>query len=137
MFGDVARVAACLRARSLTACRPRRGGRHDPRNIAPISSAISAAPRASSVTSRVLWPDLGSAAIGAAGLPRKARSATASYRQNKGPQRASSFDRLQLEGMLAQIAREGLVRDLAGRLTADFARNRTATFGHPAGWTSG
>jgi carbon-monoxide dehydrogenase small subunit len=25
--------------------------------------------------------------------------------------------------MLAQIAREGLVRDLAGRLTADFARN--------------
>ncbi len=25
--------------------------------------------------------------------------------------------------MLAQIAREGLVRDLAGRLTAEFARN--------------
>ena len=28
-----------------------------------------------------------------------------------------------LRGMLAQIAREGLVRDLASRLTADFARN--------------
>ena len=28
-----------------------------------------------------------------------------------------------LKGMLAQIARDGLVRDLAGRLTADFARN--------------
>jgi aerobic carbon-monoxide dehydrogenase small subunit len=28
-----------------------------------------------------------------------------------------------LRGMLAQIAREGLVRDLAARLTADFARN--------------
>jgi len=28
-----------------------------------------------------------------------------------------------LRGMLAQIARDGLVRDLAARLTADFARN--------------
>jgi carbon-monoxide dehydrogenase small subunit len=28
-----------------------------------------------------------------------------------------------LRGMLAQIAREGLIRDLAARLTADFARN--------------
>jgi carbon-monoxide dehydrogenase small subunit len=28
-----------------------------------------------------------------------------------------------LKGMLAQIARDGLVRDLAARLTADFARN--------------
>jgi len=28
-----------------------------------------------------------------------------------------------LRGGLAQVAREGLVRDLAGRLTADFARN--------------
>ena len=28
-----------------------------------------------------------------------------------------------LRGVLAQIAREGLVRDLAARLTADFARN--------------
>jgi carbon-monoxide dehydrogenase small subunit len=28
-----------------------------------------------------------------------------------------------LQGILAQIAREGLVRDLASRLTADFARN--------------
>ena len=28
-----------------------------------------------------------------------------------------------LKGMLAQIARHGLVRDLAARLTADFARN--------------
>ena len=28
-----------------------------------------------------------------------------------------------LRGMLAQIAREGLVRDLAARLTAEFARN--------------
>jgi aerobic carbon-monoxide dehydrogenase small subunit len=42
-----------------------------------------------------------------------------------------------LQGMLAQIAREGLVRDLAARLTADFARNLErrlsgATEGGPA-----
>ena len=40
-----------------------------------------------------------------------------------------------LRGMLAQIAREGLVRDLASRLTADFAQNleRQLSGVHPDG----
>jgi carbon-monoxide dehydrogenase small subunit len=44
-----------------------------------------------------------------------------------------------LKGMLAQIARDGLVRDLAARLTADFARNldRHLAGDRPTGATEG
>ena len=38
-----------------------------------------------------------------------------------------------LKGMLAQIARDGLVRDLATRLTAEFARNLNQLF-RGTGW---
>ena len=41
--------------------------------------------------------------------------------------------------MLAQIAREGLVRELAARLTADFARNLEQRLSGvpPDGWAEG
>jgi carbon-monoxide dehydrogenase small subunit len=44
-----------------------------------------------------------------------------------------------LNGMLAQIARDGLVRDLAARMTADFARNldRHLSGDEPAATTEG
>ena len=86
---------------------------------------IFAAPRGSSaIPQRCPAGSSASATISAAAPPPKAKSAIVWCRSTTEPAtRVELSIGYSLRGMLAQIAREGLVRDLAARLTADFARN--------------
>jgi carbon-monoxide dehydrogenase small subunit len=125
MFGDVAKVAACLPGASLTGVpTPERVEGMIRVKLGPISANFRGAARIEhdleSLSGRILG-------IGSDQRSRSSTQGEIRYRLVPTDQGAATRVELSigysLRGMLAQIAREGLVRDLAGRLTADFARN--------------
>ena len=125
MFGDVARVAACLPGAALTATpTPDRAEGQISVKLGPISANFRGAVRierdAATLSGRIIG----------VGSDRRSRSSTQGdirYRllplDNGTSTRVELSIGYSLRGFLAQIAREGLVRDLAKRLTAEFARN--------------
>jgi carbon-monoxide dehydrogenase small subunit len=125
MFGDIRQVAACLPGVSLT-------GEPTPEHVEGVIRVrlgpISAGFRGTACIERD--PSAMSGRIVGRGDDQRSRSSTQGeirYRLVAMEQGAATRVELSigysLQGMLAQIAREGLVRDLAARLTADFARN--------------
>jgi carbon-monoxide dehydrogenase small subunit len=125
MFGDIGQIAACLPGASLT-------GVPAPEHVAgtirvklgPISANFRGVARIERNLENL------SGRIVGIGSDRRGRSSTqGEIRYRLAPVEQGAATRVELtigyslRGMLAQIAREGLVRDLAARLTADFARN--------------
>ena len=125
MFGDVTQVAACLPGASLTAVpTPERVEGVIRVKLGPISANFHGAARIERNSEN--W----SGRIVGAGSDQRSRSSTqGEIRYRLVPIERGTATRVELSigyslrGMLAQIAREGLVRDLAARLTAEFARN--------------
>ncbi|WP_213774550.1 2Fe-2S iron-sulfur cluster-binding protein [Bradyrhizobium sp. dw_78] len=125
MFGDVRQVAACLPGASLT-------GVPTPENVegeirvklGPISAGFRGAARIERDPA-----NLSGRIVGMGSDPRSRSSTQGEIRYRLVPIEQGAATRVELsigyslQGMLAQIAREGLVRNLATRLTADFARN--------------
>jgi carbon-monoxide dehydrogenase small subunit len=125
MFGDVAKVAACLPGASLTGVpTPVRVEGMIRVKLGPISANFRGAARIERDLERLSGRILG---IGSDQRSRSSTQGEIRYRLVPTDQGAATRVELSigysLRGMLAQIAREGLVRDLAARLTADFARN--------------
>jgi carbon-monoxide dehydrogenase small subunit len=125
MFGDIRQVAACLPGVSLT-------GDPTPEHVEGVIRVrlgpISAGFRGTARIERD--PSTLSGQIVGRGDDQRSRSSTqGEIRYRLVPVEQGAATRVELsigyslQGMLAQIAREGLVRDLAARLTADFARN--------------
>ncbi len=125
MFGDIRRVAACLPGASLT-------GQPTPERVegmirvklGPITANFRGVARIDRDHANR------SGRIVGTGSDQRSRSSTRGeirYRLVPIGQGTATGVELSigysLRGMLAQIAREGLVRDLAARLTADFASN--------------
>jgi len=125
MFGDIRRVAACLPGASLT-------GQPTPERVegmirvklGPITANFRGVARIDRDHANR------SGRIVGTGNDQRSRSSTRGeirYRLVPIEQGTATGVELSigysLRGMLAQIAREGLVRDLAARLTADFASN--------------
>jgi aerobic carbon-monoxide dehydrogenase small subunit len=125
MFGDIERIAACLPGVSLT-------GNPTPEHVeglirvklGPISAGFRGAARIE------IDPATMSGRIIGTGSDQRSRSSTqGEIRYRLSPIDAGAATRVDisigysLRGMLAQIAREGLVRDLAEQLTADFVHN--------------
>jgi aerobic carbon-monoxide dehydrogenase small subunit len=125
MFGDIRQIAACLPGASLT-------GVPAPEHVAgtirvklgPISANFRGVARIERNLENL------SGRIVGMGSDRRGRSSTqGEIRYRVAPIEQGAATRVELtigyslRGMLAQIAREGLVRDLAARLTADFADN--------------
>jgi carbon-monoxide dehydrogenase small subunit len=125
MFGDVRRVAACLPGASLTAVpSPDRAEGQISVKLGPISANFRGAVRIEREPSTLSGRIIG------IGNDQRSRSSTqGDVRYRLLPVEDGQSTRVELSigyslrGFLAQIAREGLVRDLAKRLTADFARN--------------
>jgi aerobic carbon-monoxide dehydrogenase small subunit len=125
MFGDVKRVAACLPGAALTAVpAPDRAEGQIRVKLGPISANFRGAVRierdAAALSGRIIG----------IGNDQRSRSSTQGdirYRllplDNGTATRVELSIGYSLRGFLVQIAREGLVRDLAKRLTAEFARN--------------
>ena len=125
MFGDVKRVAACLPGATLTSTpAPDRAEGKISVKLGPISANFRGAVRierdAATLSGRIIG----------IGNDQRSRSSTQGdirYRllplDNGASTRIELSIGYSLRGFLAQIAREGLVRDLAKRLTAEFARN--------------
>jgi carbon-monoxide dehydrogenase small subunit len=125
MFGDVKRVAACLPGTTLTATpAPDRAEGQISVKLGPISANFRGAVRierdATTLSGRIIG----------IGNDQRSRSSTQGdirYRllplDNGASTRIELSIGYSLRGFLAQIAREGLVRDLAKRLTAEFTRN--------------
>jgi aerobic carbon-monoxide dehydrogenase small subunit len=129
MFGDVRRVAACLPGASLTATptADRAEGLISVK-LGPISANFRGAVRIERDPAAL------SGRIVGIGNDQRSRSSTqGDIRYRLLPIEGGASTRVELsigyslQGLLAQIAREGLVRDLAKRLTADFARNLGAS----------
>jgi len=125
MFGDIRQIAACLPGASLT-------GVSAPEHVAgtirvklgPISADFRGVARIERNRENLCGRIVG------IGSDRRSRSSTqGEIRYHLVPIEHGVATRVELaigyslRGILAQIAREGLVRDLAARLTADFARN--------------
>ncbi len=125
MFGDISQIAACLPGASLT-------GVPAPEHVAgtirvklgPISADFRGVARIERNRENLCGRIVG------IGSDRRSRSSTqGEIRYHLVPIEHGAATRVELaigyslRGILAQIAREGLVRDLAARLTADFARN--------------
>jgi carbon-monoxide dehydrogenase small subunit len=125
MLGDVAQVAACLPGTSLTGMpSPERVEGMIRVKLGPISANFRGAARIERVFENM------SGRIVGMGSDQRSRSSTqGEIRYHLIPIEQGAATRVELsigyslKGMLAQIARDGLVRDLAARLTADFARN--------------
>jgi aerobic carbon-monoxide dehydrogenase small subunit len=125
MLGDVAQVAACLPGAALTgAPTPERVEGMIRVKLGPISADFRGAARIERVVETL------SGRIVGIGRDQRSRSSTqGEIRYHLVPTEQGAATRVELsigyslKGMLAQIARDGLVRDLAARLTADFARN--------------
>jgi carbon-monoxide dehydrogenase small subunit len=125
MLGDVRQVAACLPGASLTAePTPERVEGTIRVKLGPISADFRGAARIERD-----FENLSGRIVGI-GRDQRSRSSTQGeirYHLVAVEQGAATRVELSigysLKGMLAQIARDGLVRDLAARLTADFARN--------------
>jgi aerobic carbon-monoxide dehydrogenase small subunit len=125
MFGDVKRVAACLPGASLTAVpSPDRAEGQISVKLGPISANFRGAVRIERDPK-----NLSGRIIGIGNDQRSRSSTQGDVRYRLLPMEDCQSTRVELSigyslrGFLAQIAREGLVRDLAKRLTADFARN--------------
>jgi carbon-monoxide dehydrogenase small subunit len=125
MFGDVATVAACLPGASLTASPKPECVEGEIRvRIGPIAATFSGAARVERSPT-----DMSGRIVGI-GNDRRSRSSTQGeirYRLEPIEQGAATRVDLSigytLTGMLAQVGRPGLVRDLAARLIAEFAGN--------------
>jgi len=125
MFGDVRRVAACLPGATLTATpAPDRAEGKISVKLGPISASFRGAVRIERDVATLSGRIIG------IGNDQRSRSSTQGdirYRllpfDNGASTRIELSIGYSLRGFLAQIAREGLVRDLAKRLTAEFARN--------------
>jgi aerobic carbon-monoxide dehydrogenase small subunit len=125
MLGDVAEVAACLPGASLTGVpTPERVEGMIRVKLGPISADFRGAARIERILETL------SGRIVGMGSDQRSRSSTqGEIRYHLVPIEQGAATRVELsigyslKGMLAQIARDGLVRDLATRLTADFARN--------------
>lgn len=121
MFDDIAAVAACLPGASLTAPpKPERVEGDIRVRIGPIVATFSGA-------ARVERGDMSGRIVGI-GNDRRSRSSTqGEIRYSLVPIEQGTRVELSigytLTGMLAQIGRPGLVRDLAARLIAEFAGN--------------
>ncbi|WP_454629755.1 xanthine dehydrogenase family Fe-S subunit [Bradyrhizobium cenepequi] len=125
MFGDIAAVAACLPGASLTAVpRPDRVEGAIRVKLGPIAATFLG-------TARVERdPENLSGRIVGIGNDRRSRSATqGEIRYQLASIEEGAATRVDLSigytltGMLAQVGRPGLVRDLAERLIAEFADN--------------
>ena len=125
MFGDLGRVAACLPGAVLTATpTPDRAEGLISVKLGPISANFRGAVKIerdpATLSGRI---------IGIGNDPRSRSSTQGDIRYHLLPGDNGTCTRVELSigyslrGFLAQIAREGLVRDLAKRLTAEFARN--------------
>jgi aerobic carbon-monoxide dehydrogenase small subunit len=125
MFGDIAAVAACLPGASLTAPpRPERVEGAIRVKIGPIAATFTGAARVERSPA-----DLSGRIVGI-GNDRRSRSSTqGEIRYRLMPIEQGAATRVDLSigyaltGMLAQVGRPGLVRDLAARLIAEFAGN--------------
>jgi len=123
MFGDIAAVAACLPGASLTAPpAPERVEGAIRVKIGPIAATFQGAARVERNPVDV------SGRIVGIGNDRRSRSSTQGeirYRLVPAGQgtRVDLSIGYTLTGMLAQVGRPGLVRDLAARLIAEFAGN--------------
>jgi carbon-monoxide dehydrogenase small subunit len=125
MFGDVVRIAACFPGASLAGTpTPGRVEGMMRVKLGPISANFRGAARIERDLETL------SGRIVGMGMDQRSRSSTqGEIRYHLVPIEQGTATRValsigySLRGMLAQIAREGLIRDLAARLTADFARN--------------
>jgi aerobic carbon-monoxide dehydrogenase small subunit len=125
MFGDVGRVAACLPGAALTSTpAPDSAEGQISVKLGPISANFRGAVRIERDVATLSGRIIG------IGNDQRSRSSTQGdirYRllplDNEASTRIELSIGYSLRGFLAQIAREGLVRDLAKRLTAEFARN--------------
>jgi carbon-monoxide dehydrogenase small subunit len=125
MFGDIATVAACLPGASLTAApKPERVEGAIRVKIGPIAATFSGAACVERDPADM------SGRITGIGNDRRSRSSTQGeirYRLTPIEQGAATRVDLSigytLTGMLAQVGRPGLVRDLAARLIVEFASN--------------
>jgi carbon-monoxide dehydrogenase small subunit len=125
MFGDVTQIATCLPGASLIGVpTPERVEGAIRVKLGPIAANFHGAARIERNSGNL------SGRIVGAGSDQRSRSSTqGEIRYRLVPIERGTATRVELSigyslrGMLAQIAREGLVRDLAARLTAEFARN--------------
>jgi carbon-monoxide dehydrogenase small subunit len=125
MFDDVAAIAACLPGASLTAPpKPARVEGEIRVRIGPIVATFSGAARVERSAG-----DMSGRIVGI-GNDRRSRSSTqGEIRYSLVPIEQGAATRVDLSigytltGMLAQVGRPGLVRDLAARLIAEFAGN--------------
>ncbi len=122
---DIAGVAACLPGVSLTATpSPEQRRRRDPRRARPDRGGVrGGAPRVERDPATLSGRIIGIGARSAQPTrQRRAKSVIACVPIDDGAcDRRRTVDRLHADGMLAQVGRPGLVRDLARRLVADFA----------------
>ena len=129
MFDDLERVAACLPGASLTATpSPDRAEGLIAVKLGPITANFRGAVRIERDPATLSGRIIG------IGNDQKSRSTTqGDIRYRLLPRNGGTSTLVELSigyslrGFLAQIAREGLVRDLAKRLTAEFAGNLGAT----------
>jgi carbon-monoxide dehydrogenase small subunit len=125
MFGDVAVIAACLPGVALIGTpTPERAEGVITVRLGPIAAHFQGAAR--------IEHDLANLSGRITGIARDQRSRSATQGEIRyqlvavdhgAATRVDLSIGYSLTGMLAQIARPGLVRDLAARLTAGFARN--------------
>jgi aerobic carbon-monoxide dehydrogenase small subunit len=129
LFGDLEHVAACLPGATLTAFpSPDRAEGLISVKLGPISASFRGAVRIERDPATLSGRIIG------IGNDQRSRSTTqGDIRYRLLPLDGGSSTRVELSigyslrGFLAQIAREGLVRDLAKRLTAEFAGNLGAS----------
>ena len=125
LFGDLGRVAVCLPGAVLTAVSaPDRAEGLISVKLGPISANFRGAVRVDRDPATLSGRIIG------IGNDQRSRSSTqGDIRYRLLPTEGGTSTRVELSigyslrGFLAQIAREGLVRDLAKQLTAEFARN--------------
>ncbi|UZE48928.1 2Fe-2S iron-sulfur cluster-binding protein [Rhodopseudomonas sp. P2A-2r] len=134
IFEDIAGVAACLPGASLTGTpMPERIEGAIRVRIGPISANFNGAARVESDAAQLSGRILG------IGVDQRSRSQTqGEIRYRLLPIAESAATRVELSigysltGMLAQVGRSGLVRDLAARLIAEFAGNLDRRLSHGA-----
>jgi carbon-monoxide dehydrogenase small subunit len=125
LFDDIAAVASCLPGATLVGTpRPERVEGAIRVKIGPISANFNGAARVERDEANLSGRILG------IGSDQRSRSTTqGEIRYRLVPQDDGAATRVELSigysltGMLAQVGRSGLVRDLAGRLVAEFAGN--------------
>ncbi len=135
MFEDISGIAACLPGVSLTSLRPERVEGSIRVRLGPIAASFEGAARVERDSATF------SGRIVGIGTDQRSHSATqGEIRYRLLPLEGSAATAVELSigytltGMLAQVGRPGLVRDLAKRLVAEFAANLDR---HMSGTSSG